>query len=168
MSTEVHRKVRLSAERKRLLLAGLRAHGVFRAAAREASPGSRHTRGAEQSFRDEMERDPEFAQAVEEARSEADAAIEREIARRGLEGYEEQRIDARGRVSVLRRFSDPCLLALARARLPQFRKSDVELSGKLEHDDAASRAIADAVRKLAAQMSDDALPGVAAILETDA
>jgi hypothetical protein len=168
MSTEVHRKVRVSAERKRRFVAALRVHGVFREAAREASPGSRHPRGAEQSYRDEMQRDAAFAQAVEEARKEADAAIEREIVRRGIEGFEEQRVDSRGRISVLRRFSDPCLLALARARLPQFRKSDIELSGKVEHDDAGSRLIVEAVRKLADSMAADALPATIAMLAEDA
>lgn len=167
MSTEVHCKVRVSAERKRRFVAALRVHGVFREAAREASP-SRRGRGAEQSYRDEMRRDPEFAQAVEQARSEADAAIEREIVRRGMEGFEEQRIDSRGRVSVLRRFSDPCLLALARSRLPQFRKSDIELSGKVEHNDEGSRLIVEAVRKLADSMAAEALPNAIAMLEADA
>lgn len=169
MSPTLQPKNRITDARRRLFLQELRAHGIIREAARVASPGSKHARGAEQSFRDLMARDPEFAQAVEEARREADAALEREIHRRGVEGFEEQRIDSHGRVSVVRRYSDACILAMARARLPNYAKADVAITGGLrhEHTDEGSRAIADAVRKLADQMAGDALPNVTAMLEAD-
>jgi len=162
-------KRRITKDRREAFLRDVRAHGIIREAARVASPGSKHARGAEQSFRDLMARDAEFAAQVEEARREADAALEREIHRRGVSGFEEERVDSRGRVSVVRRYSDACILAMARARLPGYAKSDVAISGALkhEHDDAASRAIADAVRKLAEQMASEALPNVTAMLEAD-
>lgn len=49
-----------------------------------------------------MARDSEFAAQVEEARREADAALEGEIHRRGVSDFEEERVDLRGRVSVVR------------------------------------------------------------------
>lgn len=169
MSTTLHPKNRITDARRRLFIQEVRAHGIIREAARVASPGSKHARGAEQSFRDLMARDPQFAAQVEEARREADAALEREIHRRGVEGFEEQRVDSRGRVSVVRRYSDACILAMARARLPGYAKTDLALSGKVEHEhtDDGSREIADAVRKLAESMAADALPNVTAMLEAD-
>src|SRR5688572_269288 len=113
MSTTLHPKNPITDARRRLFLKELCAHGIVREAARVASPGSKHARGAEQSFRDLMARDPNFARDVEQARREADAALEREIHRRGVEGFEEQRVDSRGRVSIVRRYSDACILAMA-------------------------------------------------------
>lgn len=169
MGTTLHPKNRITEARRRLFLQEVRAHGIIREAARVASPGSKHARGAEQSFRDLMARDREFAAMVEEARREADAALEREIHRRGVAGFEEERVDSRGRVSVVRRYSDPCLLAMARARLPGYAKTDLALSGKVAHDvvDEGSRNIADAVRQLAEQMANNALPSAVAMLAED-
>src|SRR5262249_39788890 len=120
---EAHREV---------FLRELAIHGIVQRAAMTANPEAKTARGAARAFYDERLRDHEFAAEWDEAVEEAGATIEAEIHRRGIEGFEEQRIDSSGKVTVLRRFSDPCLLALARARLPQFRKSDVELSGKID------------------------------------
>ncbi len=82
------------------------------------------------TFRDERRRDPNFADAWDEAVEQANAALEMEIHRRGFEGFEETRTDSKGRITVLHRYSDACLLAMARARLAAYRKNEVAI----EHD----------------------------------
>lgn len=134
---------------REVFLRELAVHGIVRRAAQAANPNAKTNKGAARAFYDERRRDLEFAQAWDDAVEEAGAAIESEIHRRGVEGFEEQRVDSNGRITVLRRYSDPCLLALARARLPQFRKSEVELSGRVEQVSKEDQRIADAIRQLA-------------------
>lgn len=140
---------------KDVFLRDLAQHGIVRLAAQTANPQTKTGKGAARAFYDERLRDPNFAEAWDEAVEEAGAQIEAEIVRRGVNGFEEQRMDANGRVTILRRYSDPCLLALARARIPAFRKSDVELSGKLEQVNAEDQKLAAEVRKLATKLSGD-------------
>lgn len=124
--------MKLTSERKRAFLNQLRAHGVVVEAARQASPGS--ARGAVQSFRDERKRDPDFDKEWDEAVAEAAGAIELEIHRRAM-GFEEQRIDYQGRTTTLTKYSDACILALARARLDTFKtKSEVTVTKTPEPD----------------------------------
>lgn len=138
---------------KQLFLAELAKHGIVRAAARVANPAAKSARGAATTFYDLRVKDHEFAQAWEDALEEANEVIESEILRRGVEGFEETRVDSNGKVTTLRRYSDPCLLALARARLPAFRKSDVELSGRLETGGRDDARIAAAVRAKADELA---------------
>lgn len=51
--------------RRQKFLSELRVHGIFVEAARAASPGVKNRRGAVQSFRDLVKRDPEFAAQVQ-------------------------------------------------------------------------------------------------------
>ncbi len=133
-----HRRQALSEDRKRLFLSELRVHGVVVEASRIASPGSSHERGARTTFYEERSRNAEFAQAWDEAIEQANGALEMEIFRRGVLGFEEERVDSQGRVTILKKFSDACILAQARSRLPQYRKKDVsvdkKVSGTVRHE----------------------------------
>lgn len=140
---------------REVFLRDLAVHGIVRRAAQVASPDCKTARGATLAFYRLREVDAEFAAQWDEAVEEAGAAIESEIHRRGVEGFEEQRMDGSGKVHIYRRFSDPCLLALARARLPAFRKSDVELTGKLEQVTQEDAKLAAEVRRLATKLSGD-------------
>ena len=132
-----HQHQALSEARKRLFLSELRVHGIVVEAAKVASPGSTHERGARTSFYDERERSPAFAQEWDAAVERANGALEREIYRRGVEGFEEERVDSQGRVTILKKYSDACILAQARSRMQQYRKHDVsvnkKVSGTIQH-----------------------------------
>lgn len=91
-------------------------------AARSASPQS--TSGALSTFKDERQRDPEFAVAWQEAVDTARAEIEHEIYRRSTEGYEEPVFGGKYKeqiVGTVRRYSDRLLELRARALLPAYR-----------------------------------------------
>lgn len=154
----------MKAAQKELFLRELAVHGIVRraalAAAEAAGRNVKSGRGAARAFYDERARDSEFAAKWDEAVEESGAAIEAEVHRRGVEGFEEQRVDSSGKVHLYRRYSDPCLLALARARLPAFRKSDVELTGRVEQLSAEDQKLAAEVRKLAAGLAGDKKPTV--------
>lgn len=124
---------RMNEARKQIFLEELRKHGIVMAAARAAS-STRSGRGADTSFYLEKEKNPEFARQWKEAVQEATSRLEEEIHRRGVEGYEETRVSSTGEVVVTTRYSDACLLALAKFRIPSFGKQEIEanLSGKIE------------------------------------
>ena len=63
----------------------------------------------------------EFRAEFDDACEQAGSSIEREIYRRGVEGFVETRKDG-GQTRAIQRFSDQCLLALAAARNPAFAK----------------------------------------------
>lgn len=124
--------------RRRVFLATLRETGLFRAAARAASPHSDPDSGAVNSFRDLARRDANFAAEVAEAMQEANERLEREAHRRAVEGIREpifqkgrQAVDADGKPAFIVRYSDNLLLRLLERRDPdawsQHRK--VEHSG---------------------------------------
>jgi hypothetical protein len=79
----------------------------------------------------------------------ANAALEMEIHRRGFQGFDETRTDSQGRVTVLHRYSDACLLAMARARIAAYRKNEVAV----EHDVREDTPLADAVKEVAARLA---------------
>ena len=141
--------------RREVFLQELAKHGIVRLAARVASPNAKTARGGARAFYELRATDPDFATAWNEAIEEANAGLEREIYRRGAEGFEETRVDSSGKKSVLTRYSDPCLLALARARLPAFRKADVEFSGRVEQGGPDEARMAQAIRSLAQQMANE-------------
>ena len=128
------RRQALTEDRKRLFLDELRVHGIVVEAAKVASPGSTHERGARTTFYEQRGRDPDFAADWDEAVQASNAALEMEVHRRAF-GFKEERLDSQGRVTVFKKHSDPCLLALCRSRLAAFRKSDVDkkVSGTVEH-----------------------------------
>ncbi len=137
----------LTLDRRRVFLRELAEHGVVAQAARAASPHSE--RGCVMTFRDMKARDPVFSEAWDAAVEQANAALEMEIRRRGFEGFEETRTDSKGRVTVLHRYSDSCLLAMARARIAAYRKNDVAI----EHDVKQDTPLADAVKEVAARLA---------------
>jgi hypothetical protein len=78
--------VPMSRERKEKFLAALRESGSFRDAATAATPTGTPGDGCygQTSFRREMQIDPEFKQAVEEARAIAIGKLEKELTRRAF------------------------------------------------------------------------------------
>lgn len=114
----------LTAQRKQLFLEELERHGVIARAARAASPHSTSKNGCLQTFYDERARNAEFACAWDEAVAQAKGAIEHEIHRRAIEGYEEPIYGGRYKekiVGTVRKYSDRLLELRARALLPEYR-----------------------------------------------
>ncbi len=77
----------LTEKRRAVFLEELSAHGIVSRAARRASPHA--TSGAVQTFRDARASDPDFAAAWDAALEDARAAVEYELHRRAVEGWEE-------------------------------------------------------------------------------
>ena len=137
------RRVPMTEKRKATFLETLRRTGVFAAACRAASPHSKHRAACYSSFRNEMQRSPEFAAEVADALDEAKAEIELEIYRRGVEGWDEpvyqkgmRVIDHDGSPASIRRYSDNLLLTRAKAMMPEkyADRSKIEHSGVVNHD----------------------------------
>jgi hypothetical protein len=131
--------MRMTEERKALFLAELARHGVVARAARAASPHSEN--GCAMSFRDARREDPDFAVAWEEAMEQARGALEFELHRRAVEGWEEPIYGGRHKekvVGTVRRYSDRLLELRAKALLPEYReRRQVELGGGLDVKHAA-------------------------------
>jgi len=145
--------VPLSPERKAAFLAELARHGIVRRAARSASPQS--PGGALSTFKDERERDPEFAAAWEDAVDMARAEVEHEIYRRSTEGYEEPVFGGKYReqvVGTVRRYSDRLLELRARAMLPAYRDAAALTVNKRVTHDVDVGVLGDAVTSVAMQL----------------
>jgi hypothetical protein len=131
--------MRMTEERKALFLAELARHGVVARAARAASPHSEN--GCAMSFRDARREDPDFAVAWEDAMEQARGALEFELHRRAVEGWEEPIYGGRHKekvVGTVRRYSDRLLELRAKALLPEYReRRQVELGGGLDVKHAA-------------------------------
>ncbi len=113
----------LNEKRKAIFLEELSAHGIVSRAARRASPHA--TLGAVQTFRDARASDPAFATAWDAAIEEARAAVEYELHRRAVEGWEEPIYGGRYRervVGTARRYSDRLLELRVKGLLPQYRE----------------------------------------------
>ena len=73
------------------------------------------------------ENDPEFAALWQDAEQDANDAIRREMYRRGVEGWDEPVVSAgmlvlhQGKPVTIKRYSDTLIMALAKARMPEFR-----------------------------------------------
>ena len=123
----------LTDARKAAFLKELELHGVVARSARAASPHSKT--GCVQSFYDERVRDEEFASAWDEAVAQAMGAIEHEVHRRGVEGYEEPVYGGRYKenvVGTVRKYSDRLLELRARAMIPAYReRKHVELDASI-------------------------------------
>lgn len=114
----------LTEKRKAVFLEELSAHGIVSRAARRASPHA--TSGAVQTFRDARATDPDFAAAWDAALDEARAAVEYELHRRAVEGWEEPIYGGRYReriVGTARRYSDRLLELRVKGLLPHYRES---------------------------------------------
>ena len=105
------------------------------------------------SFRALAARDPEFGAAIEEILQDCRDDVEREIMRRGQEGYTdnvyqkgEQVFNRDGTPAVVHKFSDNLLLARARALMPDkySEKKSVHHSGHISHGTAGHLTIATA------------------------
>lgn len=128
----------LSDERKAAFLAELSRHGIASRAARAASPHTESPSGCLSTFKDERQRDPEFAAAWEEAVDAARADIEHEIYRRAQEGYDEPVFGGKFReqvVGTVRRYSDRLLELRARALLPAYRDAaSLNVNKRVTHE----------------------------------
>lgn len=143
----------MSAKRKATFLRELACHGVVTVAARTASPGAKDS--ARATFYEEREADPKFAADWDAALEQANAALELEMHRRAVLGYEEQQLDDTGAVvRSFRKYSDNLLLALARKRIAGFATTaNVQLTGDLRSTVAVDGAsLAEAVRKVAVDL----------------
>lgn len=149
---QLHRAMPMSAKRKATFLRELACHGVVTMAARTASPGAKDS--ARATFYEEREADPKFAADWDAALEHANGALEQEMHRRGVLGYEEQQLDDNGVVvRSFRKYSDNLLLALARKRIAGFATSNVQLSGDVRSTVAVDGAsLAEAVRRVAADL----------------
>lgn len=74
-------------------------------------------------------RHEEFEDLVQDALRQFEDSIRKEIVRRGREGFVEDIFYRGKKVGERRVFSDTCLLALAKAKLPEFRNSSGEGPG---------------------------------------
>lgn len=160
--------------RRRAFLDVLRQTGIFTWACRAASPHSE--RGCVNSFRDLMKRDPTFAAEVREAQEVADARLEREALRRGVEGvpegvfqkgqrvYETDPETGERRPATIIRYSDNLLLRLLEKRDPDSWAQH----RKLEHKGSAVPAGAVAAIALSDvnYLSDEQRRQLAGILRT--
>lgn len=163
--------MQLTARRKKLFLAELARHGILVRAARAASPRASSRYGAVQTFKDERERDPEFALQWEEAVEAAKASVEHELYRRAQEGWDEPIYGGRHRekiVGTVRRYSDRLLELRAKALLPAYREaSSVSVNGRVTHDLDAG-VLGDAVAKVAIKLAESfrpSLPAPAKVIE---
>lgn len=163
--------MKLTERRKKLFLLELSRHGIQNRAARAASPRASSRYGAIQTFKDERERDPEFAAQWNEAMEAAEASIEHEIYRRAQEGWDEPIYGGRHKekiVGTVRRYSDRLLELRARALLPAYREtSSVSVRGRVTHD-LDPGILGDAVARVALQFAEGmrpALPAPARVID---
>ena len=124
----------LTAARKQRFLEELASHGIVARAARAASPNS--VGFCVSTFRDARNRDPDFAAEWDEAMDQARGAVEAELHRRAVEGWEEPIYGGKFKervVGTTRKYSDRLLELRAKALLPEYREHrKVEMAGGLE------------------------------------
>ncbi|RJX69294.1 hypothetical protein D6858_05360 [Tsuneonella suprasediminis] len=163
--------MKLTDRRKKAFLSELKLHGILVRAARAASPRASARYGAVQTFKDERERDPDFAAQWDEAMDAAEAAIEAEIYRRAQEGWDEPIFGGRHRekiVGTVRKYSDRLLELRARAMLPAYRETHgIAVNKQVTHTVDAG-VLGDAVAKVALQMAENlrpALPAPARVID---
>lgn len=143
--------MKLTDERRQIFLAELERHGVVTWAARAASPDSQH--GAVKTFRDERGRNSEFADAWDEAQEVARGAVERELHRRAVEGWNEPVFYQGEQVGEVRKYSDRLLELMARGLIPERDRENFKLDAKVQHDDAAiERAVMQVAAKLRGEL----------------
>lgn len=131
-------KMKMTSARKEAFLESLAKHGLVTIAAKDASPHSKG--GCAQSFKDERERDPDFAAAWLTALEIADEVTIAEIRRRGIEGYERSVWGSGGtgmgtvEVGTETHYSDKMAELFARIqslRVRQALTNKVEMSGEV-------------------------------------
>ena len=121
-----------TAKAKERFLASFTKHGIVSSACIDAEVGR-------QTFYDWRKRDQTFEAAYLDAEETAADVIERELVRRGMEGWDEPQFRNSGQVGAVTKYSDACLLALAKARRPEKYRERYELTGKMtvSSDEAA-------------------------------
>ncbi|WP_417322481.1 hypothetical protein [Erythrobacter aureus] len=165
--------MKLTDRRKKAFLAEFARHGILVRAARAASPRASARYGAVQTFKDERERDPEFARQWDEALLTAEASIEAEIYRRAQEGIEEPIYGGKYRekvVGTVRKYSDRLLELRARAMLPAYRETNAIAVNKQVTHSVDAGVLGDAVVKVALQMASNLrpqLPAPARVIDHD-
>lgn len=165
--------MRLTDRRKRVFLAELARHGILVRAARAASPRASSRYGAVQTFKDERDRDPEFAGQWLEAVEAAEASIEHELYRRAQEGWEEPIFGGRHKekiVGTVRKYSDRLLELRARAMLPAYRETTtIGVNKRVTHSLDAG-VLGDAVARVAQHFAESqrpALPTPARMIDSE-
>ena len=132
----------LTAKRKAAFLEELRRHGIVAEAARVASPHSRERHGAASTFRQERNKDPEFAALWDSAQEQADANLLKEARRRAVEGTERgifqrgtQATTAEGKPATEVQYSDRLMEILLKSRFPNefIERRAIEHSGNVDH-----------------------------------
>jgi len=84
-------------------------------------------------------RNPDFADAWEDALDEHRGKIEQAIYERGVVGVEEPKFGAGGQIGTVRKYSDALLLAYAKRHIAEYREGDVSrtvVSGAVQHEHA--------------------------------
>ncbi|WP_227340123.1 hypothetical protein [Sphingopyxis sp. P8] len=154
-------QTKLTDRRKKVFLAELARHGIIVRAARAASPRASGQYGAVRTFKDERERDEEFARQWQEAVEAAEASIEHELYRRAQEGWDEPIFGGRHKeriVGTVRKYSDRLLELRARAMLPAYRETQsIAVTKRVTHELEAGL-LGDAVAKVALQMASNLRP----------
>ncbi len=121
------KQVKLTDERRALFLDELARHGIVIRAARAASPHAA-PRSALKTFYHARNRDPEFAEAWDNAVATATSVVESELHRRAVEGYEEPVYQRGEKVGTVRRYSDRLLELRAKALLPHYRERSGDIN----------------------------------------
>lgn len=126
---------RVTDVRRETFLKVLSETGSFAAAARAASPHSKDRHGGASTFKQLMQRDPDFAAAVEDARSQALGRLETECVRRAVEGVRRPIYQKGELVGYEDVHSDGLLMFALRALDPDKynEKRQVELKGDVTH-----------------------------------
>ena len=98
-----------------------------------------------------VDHDPDYAAQVEHANEELADELEHEARRRALEGIDEPVFYKGERVGSYRRYSDPLMILLLKAKRPEQFKDTVDINGRI---DEAATAIDPAIMKT---LTDDEL-----------
>lgn len=115
---------RQSVHLKKQFLDAFAQHGNVSAAARAAGVGR-------STVYQWQEHDEDFAAAFREAEILARDAVDEEIHRRGVLGWDDPVYQGGARVGTIRKFSDTLLIFLAKGLMPEKYKDRVEHSGQI-------------------------------------
>lgn len=115
------KRMRLTLVRKQLFIDMLEKTGRFALAAREASPA--HYKSPERTFRDELSRDPIFAENVQAAIDHYRDVVGGEVRKRAIEGWDEPVFWQGEVVGRVKKYDNRLLLAEARRVDPSYRES---------------------------------------------
>lgn len=110
-------------------------------------------------YKDLLKASSDFVDACEEANQRYNDAVEAEIHRRAVVGYEEPVFYRGDKTDTIRKYSDSLLLALARRRIVGYRDS-LKVEGKVDHSVVPDTGIG--------EMSKEARDGIREILAREA